>query len=134
MSEPVPYEEGYFDLDPPRLIGSRCAACGEHFYPQRATCARCLSEDTAVVRLGARGTLYAWTYLRLPGFGAHRSAADGYAAGQVNLPEGPRVQAVLEGGPGDFRIGMAMELTLAPVGEDKQGRTILMYRFRPAAA
>lgn len=137
MAETVPLEEGYFVIptapgEPPRLLGSRCRACGEHFYPRRATCARCLSYDTEEVALGPRGTLHTWTYLHVPGFGEHRTSSAGYAAGQVDLAEGPRVQAVLEGGPGDFRIGMELELTLAQVTTDKQGRAVLMYRFRPA--
>jgi len=139
MPESVPLEEGYFVIPtepdaPPHLLGSRCRACGEHFYPRRATCARCLSYDTEEVQLGPRGTLYTWTYLHVPGFGEHRATSTGYAAGQIDLAEGPRVQAVLEGGAGDFAIGMAMELTLAQVATDKQGRAVLMYRFRPVEA
>jgi uncharacterized OB-fold protein len=139
MPEPerVPLEEGYLVVpasssEPPRLLGSRCRTCGEHFYPRRATCARCLADDPEDVLLGPSGTLYTWTYLHVPGFGQHRTASRGHAAGQVDLHEGPRVQAVLEGEPGDFRIGMAMELTLAEVGRDEAGRAVVMYRFRPA--
>lgn len=134
--ERVPLEVGYFTVpadagETPRLIGSRCRACGEHFYPRRATCARCLSYDTEEVTLSPRGTLHTWTFLHVPGFGEHRAASDGYAAGQIDLPEGPRVQAVLEGGAADFTIGMELELTLAQVATDKQGRAVMMYRFRP---
>jgi uncharacterized OB-fold protein len=136
MTERVPLEAGYFtipenDGEPPRLLGSRCRACGEHFYPRRATCARCLSYDTEEVPLGPRGRLYTWTYLHVPGFGEHRASSSGYAAGQIDLTEGPRVQAVLEGGPTDFAIGMELELTLAQVATDKEGRAVMMYRFRP---
>lgn len=139
MAETIPLEEGYFTVpatpdEPPRLLGSRCRACGERFYPRRATCARCLSYDTEETTLGPCGTLYAWTYLHVPGFGEHRTTSNGYAAGQVDLPEGPRVQAVLEGGPTDFTIGMDLELCLAQVSTDKQGRAVLMYRFRPLGA
>ncbi|HZR82543.1 MAG TPA: OB-fold domain-containing protein [Candidatus Binatia bacterium] len=138
MSDGVPYEDGYFVVpddpsEPPRLLGTRCRACGEPFYPRRATCARCLSDDVEDVLLGPRGTLYTWTFLHVPGFGEHRTAQQGHAAGQIDLDEGPRVQSVLLGGPTDFRIGMRMEMVLEPVGEDKEGRAILMYRFRPAA-
>src|SRR5215472_2697723 len=96
----VPYEEGYFTVpvtkdEPPRLIGSRCRACGEQFYPRRETCAKCLAEDLEEVKLGPRGKLYTHTFLFAPGFG--QSTGRGYAAGQIDLPEGPRVQAVLVG-------------------------------------
>lgn len=137
MAERVAYEDGYFTVpaDPaeaPRLLGSRCRACGERFYPRRVTCARCLSDDVEGVLLGPRGTLYTHTFLHAVGFGSQRSALPGYAAGQVDLADGPRVQAVLVGGPGDFRIGMPMELVLQVVAQDKDGRDVVMYRFRPA--
>jgi hypothetical protein len=133
----VPLEEGYFLLPdsedrPARLLGSRCRACGEHFYPRRSVCARCLEADTEEVPLGPRGTLYTWTYLHVPGFGEHRTHGEGYAAGQIDLAEGPRVQSVLVGGPTDFCIGMAMETTVVPVGTDREGRSVVMVYFRPA--
>jgi uncharacterized OB-fold protein len=134
----IAYEEGYFALperpgEPPLLLGTECRACGERFYPRRAVCARCLSDDTADTSLGPRGTLYTWTFLHVPGFGEHKTGQPGYAAGQIDLREGPRVQAVLEGGPGDFAIGMEMEMTLAVVATDKEGREVVMYRFRKVA-
>jgi uncharacterized OB-fold protein len=136
----VPIEPGFFTLpdDPaesPRLLGSRCPACGEHFFPRRKTCARCLAEGTQDVLLSTRGTLYTWTYVHFPLFGTKRAEhAGGYGVGQVDLPEGPRVQAVLSGGPGDFRIGMPLELELETLREDKEGREVVIYRFRPAEA
>jgi uncharacterized OB-fold protein len=132
----VPYEEGYFTVpegdEPPRLLGTRCRACGERFYPRRAVCARCLSEDVEETLLGPRGTLHTWTWLRFPSFGDARGAGTGHGAGQIDLAEGVRVQAVLEGERGDFRIGIPMEMVLAPAGTDAEGREIVMYRFRPA--
>jgi uncharacterized OB-fold protein len=52
--------------------------------------------------------------------------------GQVDLPEGPRIQAVLSGGPRDFAIGMAMELELESVRETPEGDAVVIHRFRPA--
>jgi uncharacterized OB-fold protein len=133
----VPIEPGYFTIpeDPdasPRLLGSRCRACGEHFFPRRVVCARCLAQDSEDVELGPRGTLYTWTYVHFPLFGSKRAEHGGYAVGQVDLPEGPRVQAVLSGGPEDFRIGMPMQLELETLRESKQGEDVVIFRFRPA--
>ena len=97
----VPIEPGFFTIPddpatPPRLLGSRCRACGEHFFPRRAVCARCLRDGTDDVLLSPRGTLYTCTYVHFPLFGSKRAEhAGGYGVGQVDLPEGPRVQAVL---------------------------------------
>jgi uncharacterized OB-fold protein len=134
----VPIEPGFFTIpdDPaegPRLLGSLCPACGEYFFPRRVVCAQCLAEGTEDVLLSPHGTLYTWTYVHFPLFGGKRGDhAGGYGVGQVDLPEGPRVQAVLSGGPEDFRIGMQMELDLETLREDKEGREVVIHRFRPA--
>jgi uncharacterized OB-fold protein len=94
-------------------------------------CARCLAQGLDDVELGPRGTLYTWTYVHVPLFGSRRADLGGYGVGQVDLPEGPRVQAVLSGGPRDFRIGMPMELELEPLGENAAGEEVVIYRFRP---
>jgi uncharacterized OB-fold protein len=143
MSEPVPrrvpIEPELFTVPedpaaPPRLRGSRCRACGEHFFPRRAVCARCLAQDLEDVLLGPRGTLYTWTYVHVPMFGKLDAKAEGYGVGQVDLPEGPRVQAPLSGRPGDFRIGMPMELELEPLRSGPQGEQLVIFRFRPVRA
>lgn len=133
----VAIEPGFFTIpdDPlqlPRLLGSRCTACGEHFFPRRVVCARCLAESLTAIELGPRGTLYTYTYVHVPLFGSRRDDVGGYGVGQVDLPEGPRVQAVLCGGPEDFRIGMAMDLDLETLRVDKDGNELTIFRFRPA--
>jgi uncharacterized OB-fold protein len=92
-----------------------------------------MSDDVEEALLGPRGTLYTHTFLHAVGFGSQKTTVPGYAAGQVDLAEGPRVQAVLVGRLGDFRIGMPMEMVLEVVAQDKEGRDVVMYRFRPAS-
>ena len=133
----VPVEDGYFTVpdDPaeaPRLLGSRCRACGEHFFPRRLVCAKCLAEGCEDVLLGPRGRLWTWTYVHVPLFAKKDARVDAYGVGQVDLPEGPRVQAILLGGPEDFRIGIDMELDLETLRRDDDGREIVIFRFRPA--
>ena len=132
----VPIEPGFFTIPErpsqvPRLLGCRCRSCGEVFYPRRVVCARCTAEDLENIELGPRGTLYTYTYVHVPLFGSLRSKAGGYGVGQIDLPEGPRVQAVLCGGPDDFRIGMEMELELETLRVNKEGNEVMIYRFRP---
>ena len=129
-------EEGFFTVpdDPaeaPRLFGSRCPACGEHFYPRRQVCARCLHESTDDVLLGPRGRLWTWTYVHVPLFAKKDGSVDAYGVGQVDLPEGPRVQAILVGGPDDFAIGMELELDLETLSTDQDGDDVVIYRFKP---
>ncbi|HZO08260.1 MAG TPA: OB-fold domain-containing protein [Myxococcota bacterium] len=135
----VPIETGYFTIpeDPaekPRLLGTRCRSCGEHFFPRRVVCARCLDQEMEAVPLGPHGTLHTWTYVHFPLFGTKRADHGGYAVGQIDLPEGPRVQSVLSGGPDAFRIGMPMELELETLRENREGQEVVIFRFRPEAA
>jgi uncharacterized OB-fold protein len=132
----VPIEPGFFTIpdegEAPRLLGSRCRACGEVFFPRRPVCAKCLALGSDDVELGPRGTLYTWTWTHLPLFGSRRTDAGGYGVGQIDLPEGPRVQAVLAGAREEFAIGMPMQLDLEVLGETKDGAEIVIFRFRPA--
>ena len=125
----VPSEPGA----PPRLLGTRCTDCGEHFYPRRTICAKCLSERTADVELSARGTLYSFTFVHFPMFGSTRAEHVGYGVGQVDLPEGPRVQVPLAGTQEDFRVGQMVESELETLREE-DGRDVVIVRFRPVEA
>ena len=49
------------------------------------------------------------------------------------MPEGPRVQSILLGGPDDFEIGMEMEIDLEVLRENTDGDEVVIYRFRPVA-
>ena len=132
----VPIEEGYFTVpddrdQTPRLLGSRCPSCGEHFFPRRHVCATCLYEGCDDVELGPRGRLWTWTYVHVPLFAKKDAKVSTYGVGQVDLPEGPRVQGILLGGRDDFEIGMELELDLETLQTDDDGNEVVIYRFRP---
>ena len=132
----VAVKAGYFTIpedpaEPPRLLGTRCEDCGEHFFPRRAVCAKCLSERTADALLGPRGTLYSYTFVHFPLFGSTRMEHVGYGDGPVDLPAGPRVQLPLAGKQEDFRVGMSLEAELEPIREEPE-RDVVIVRFRPA--
>ena len=135
----VPIEEGFFTIpdDPaerPRLLGSRCPACGEHFFPRRFVCAQCLSEGCEDILLGPRGTLWTWTFVHAPLFAKKDRKVSAYGVGQLDLTEGPRVQAILMGERDDFHIGMEMELDLESLRLDDDGNEVVIFRFRPVDA
>ena len=134
----VPIEPGFFTIpeDPgeaPRLLGSRCRACGEHFFPRRVVCARCLAQGCEDVLLGPRGTLWTFTWVHVPFFGKRQAVGAGYGVGQVDLPEGPRIQAVLSGAREELAIGMPMQLELETLRETPAGEQVVIHRFRPVA-
>lgn len=137
----VPIAPEYFSVaeegaeDPrPRLLGSRCPACGEHFYPRRMVCAKCLHVGCEDVVLSPVGRLFTYTYVHVPLFAKKDAVVSAYGVGQVDLPEGPRIQAILVGGPDDFEIGMELEIDLETLSRDDAGDEVVIYRFRPTGA
>jgi uncharacterized OB-fold protein len=133
----VPIAEGFFTVpddpaDRPRLLGSRCQACSEVFFPRRHVCAKCLHEGCDDVELSPGGTIYTWTYVHVPLFAKVDAQVSGYGVAQIDLPEGPRVQAILVGEAEEFRIGLEVETDLEVLRTDKDGNEVVIYRFRPA--
>lgn len=133
----MPIKEGYFTIpdDPaavPNVIVSRCRDCGEHFFPKRMVCGQCLSRALDTVEIAARGTLYSYTWVHMPLFGSMRvEHMDGYGVGQIDLPEGPRVQLPLAGKKDEYRVGLPVVGEVEPLREDA-GRDLCILRFRPS--
>ena len=110
------------------LLGSRCRSCGAHFFPVRAACAGCLSDELETVRFSPTATLYTYSVVRqsTPEFEVP------YALGYVDLPEGVRVMTQLTGRePEAYELGMEMELVVEPFGVDEDCNEMAGYRFRP---
>jgi len=132
----VPIKPGFFTVpdDPnqaPAFLGTRCEDCGEYYYPRRQVCAQCLSERVTQVEMSSQGTLYSYTFVHFPLFGSmNMEHMDGYGVGQVDLPEGPRIQAPLAGKQAEFRVGQKVQGELNVLREDG-GRDIVIVRFRP---
>ena len=129
-------EPGYFTVpddlgEPPRFLGSRCPACDEQFFPRRQVCARCLHDGCEDTEMGPFGRLWTWTYVHVPLFAKKDRTVSSYGVGQVDLPEGPRIQALLVGGPDDFAIGMEMVADLETLRTDGDGNEVVIIRFAP---
>lgn len=131
-STAVPLRPGLLEVGPDgtgHLLGSRCPSCGACFFPQRHVCSRCLTEELEAAPLSSRGTVYTYTVIHqaAPGFEVP------YALAYVDLPEGVRVLGQIAGvEPEAVHIGMEVELSLEPFGEDDQGQELIGYRFHPA--
>ena len=137
----VPIAPEYFTVAPaadadqrPRLLGSRCPTCAEHFYPRRMVCAKCLAVGCEDVVLSPVGRLFTYTYVHVPLFAKKDAVVSAYGVGQVDLPEGPRIQAILVGGPDDFEIGMELELDLETLSQTDAGDDVVIYRFKPTGS
>lgn len=139
-TNPVPIAEGLFRLDPagPRLLASRCAACGEVAFPKQGSCPACTGDQVSEIELSTRGTLWTWTIQRFPPptppYVAPPGGFQPYGVGYVELPEGVRVEARLtESDPARLTIGMAMDLVLETVAVTNEGRDTVTFAFQPAA-
>ena len=76
--------------------------------------------------------LYSYTFVHLPLFGStNMEHADGYGVGQIDLPEGPRMQAPLAGKQAEFRVGQPLQGELDVLRRTTAARDIVIVRFRP---
>ena len=134
----IPVAEGVFTWpsDDPRLIGSRCTACGIVTFPAQASCPRCPSTEMAEHLLPRQGRLWAWTTQEFPPPSPPYAGPTGddfvpYAVGYVELGDEVRVETRLTQMQG-LRIGMDLELVLVPFRRDEAGNEVVTFAFRPA--
>ncbi len=120
----------------PRLLGSRCGACGSHYFPRvrRCTNPACRSASVADVHLGPRGTLFSYTvqhYAPPPPF-RYDEPFRPCAIGLVELPEGLRVIGIVKtADTGGLKLGSEVELVLDRLVSDEAGRDVITWKFRP---
>ncbi len=135
----IPVEEGYFripegDADPPVLLGSYSPAAKTYFWPRRKRCPITL-EAVEDCELSTEGVIYSWTYVVMPWLGSmEMDSGGGFGAVQVDLEEGVRIQAPLEGKMGDWNIGQAVRLVTRTLARDADGNELCTIAFRPTEA
>jgi uncharacterized OB-fold protein len=127
----VVVHEGLFSAaGPPRLLGSRCDACGHHHFPRSTTCPYCAAPGAHPVELSGVGRLWAWTAVTAspPGY----LGAVPYGLGVVELPEGLRVIGRLtEADPSRLVVDQPMRLVVVRLHDDDEGRSVVTYAFAP---
>ena len=113
------------------LVGFRCNECSTTVFGPAVFCQSCTSTDLEAVDLGAKGTLFSYTIVRIPPAGWPGESP--YVLGQVELPQGPQVLAeVVDCKHDDLKIGMAVELTLQAVPAENGRPDKAVYKWRPA--
>lgn len=134
--EQIPVQEGLFTWpsDDPRLIGTRCRACGTTTFPQQASCPRCTRTDVEETLLSTTGFLWTWTiqgFRPKPPYGGPEDFHP-YGVGYIELPDAVMVEARLTGAdPDGFRIGTEMRLVIVPFTADGSGRQVMTFAFSP---
>ena len=136
-SAPRPVGEGLFTWpdDEPRLIGSRCDACGVVTFPAQDSCPRCTGTDVQRHLLSRTGTLWTWT---VQGFRPKSPPYEGpaefepYPVGYVELPGEVKVESLLvDVSPEQLRIGMDMVLAIVPFASSVSDEPTVTFAFRP---
>lgn len=123
--------------DGPRLVLSRCAACGTLAFPPSASCRNpdCAGDETHEALVGPEGRVWSYTiqhYAPPPPF----VAADPfrpYAIALVEFPEGIRIAGMVAGDPDQVEIGTSARLVLEPVG-GRAPEDGLTWKFRVTSA
>ena len=133
--------EGWFTLDEkaPRLLGTRCKACGNYFFPKETSYCRnpgCASTEFEEVQLSSRGKLWSYTNncYAPPAQYVVKEPFQPYALAAVELERDGMVvlgQVVAGVGIEQLKAGMEMQLVLDTLFEDAEARH-LVWKWRPA--
>lgn len=98
----------------PSLRGSRCASCDNVAFPVAVGCQRCGSAKVVEFDLARHGVVWAHTVQRFaPKSPPYVPPAEGFtpfAVGYVELPDGVRVEAVLDCDDPDQLVGAQVSL------------------------
>ena len=101
----------------PRLRGSRCDNCSSVAFPASVSCQRCGGAKTTEIDLSSTGTVWTATIQRFaPKSPPYIPPAEGFrpfAVGYVELPEGVKVEALLNGTSPAELIGHEVHLVEA---------------------
>ena len=128
MAAPIPVHDELFTIDPPRLLGARCTACGQHHFPRLAQCPYCGDEQVEPVELSDHGSLWGWTEVLTAPPGYEGDVPFGF--GVVELPEGIRIITRLASPVTGYEAGQPMQLRIVPLHESDAG-TVVTWEFAP---
>lgn len=131
MSDISPVDAGLFaSLDPPRLLGGRCGACGTVVFPMARSCPRCSGADMARHPLADRGTIWSWTIQNFCPKPPYLPPPGGFApfpVGYIDLGE-----VIVEGRllieSSQLDIGAPVRVALEPVVA-ADGGAVVTYAF-----
>jgi uncharacterized OB-fold protein len=134
----VPVAEGLFadSADGPRLIGSKCAACGTPYFPRSAVChnPECGKSQMEDASFGPRGTLWSCAIQNYPppAPARYEEPYTPYALGMVDMPEGLRVLGrISTDDPEGVEVGAEVELVLERLYLDENGDEVITWKFKP---
>lgn len=121
-------------LNEDKLMGSKCAKCGELFVPPRHFCMECHNREMDWYEFEGNGEIVAFTCIFV---GPPHMVEQGYdrknpyCTGVVKLGEGPRIVARIEGvdasDPESIKIGTPVSATFLHRGEGEEMESSLAF-------
>jgi uncharacterized OB-fold protein len=121
-------------LNEEELMGSKCNSCDALFVPPRARCVDCHSTELAWVAMKGTGKLAAFTCIAIGPPSMIEQGYDRnnpYCCGVIDLAEGPRVVARIEGVdtllPESIKIGMPLKAKYLHRQSDASMATTLAF-------
>lgn len=100
-----------------RLLIQHCDECGHtQFYP-RVLCTNCGELEPHYVESEGIGTVYAYTVCHVPGEPGFADRTP-YVVAVVELEEGPRLLALVDGDADDISIGTPVSVTFWRISDD----------------
>jgi len=122
-------------LNEDKLMGSRCRQCGALSVPPRPVCIKCYAGDMEWVEMKGKGRLAAFTSIAVgPPFMVKEgyTRENPYVSGVVELDEGARVVARIEGVDGSrpeaIEVGTPLRVEFLHRGEGEEVTTFLAFR------
>lgn len=121
-------------LNEEKLMGTRCKGCGTQYVPPRSICVDCYGSDMEWIEMKGKGRLAAFTCINIPppfmiAQGYNRK--NPYCTGVVELEEGARVDARIEGvdcgKPEDINVGMPLKVKYLHREEGEKRETYLAF-------
>jgi uncharacterized OB-fold protein len=116
------------------LVGSRCASCGELFFPRKESgfCPHCQHKSLKDERLSREGQITTYTVVHQPPAGGFYKGPVPFAYGVVQLPEGVNVQTLFTGCELErIRVGLTARLVIEKLFDGDDGSEIITYKFAP---
>ena len=103
-------------LEEGEIVATKCKACGKLYFPPRADCVYCLSNDVEWIPLSGRGRLITYTtaYFAPAGFEAP------YTLAVAELEEGVRVFTRISKDVKQDEIELGMNVKLVPIRLDDE--------------
>ena len=107
-----------------KFLTTKCKDCGEFFFPPRAICPKCLSDNLEWIELSGEGNLYSWSEIKDYKL---RYFAKPYILGVVELKEGiGRIIIKIRAKKEELKIGMPIKLNFVKYEFKEKEYTMLI--------